>query len=209
MKTYLGKDELEEFIKGVDNEDTALEPVGESDVLITATAAYTKYTDETRSGTHGCTAQFWMMYVDYIRLYHNLERATRTINIDIYIYTLTSVIGLFFATNHGNYSRWLTKFQLDLMNLEQSHPGLRKILEEGAFTVHRAEHAFSRVPVDLTLEQTVNADAASRLTGITSATNSYSARLRWMITKSTRASFTSLVQEMAGLIEKDDVAAEL
>ena len=183
--------------------------MGESDVFITATTAYAKYTDETRSGTHGCTAQFWMMYVDFIHLYHNLERATRTNDIDLYIYTLTSIIDLFFATNHLNYSRWLTKFQLDLVNLEESHPGLRKILEEGAFTVRRTEHAFSRVPVDLTLEQTVNADAASRLTGIISATNSYPARLRWMITKSTRASFTSLVQEMAGLIEKNDVAAEL
>ena len=85
----------------------------------------------------------------------------------------------------------------------------KKIIDEGAFTVSRTEHSFSRVLVDLTLKQTVNADAASWLTGITSGTNSYSARLRWMITKSTSASFTSLVQEMAGLIKKDDVAAEL
>lgn len=209
LKTYERKDELEELLNFISHSDTALETVGEVDVFVSTSATYAKYSDETRSGAHGCTAQFWIMYVDYIRLYHNLKRATRTNDIDLYIYTLTSMIGLFFATNHVNYSRWLTKFQLDLMNVEDSHPGLRKILDEGAFTIRRTEHAFSRVPVDLTLEQTVNADAASRLTGITSATNSYSARMRWMITKSTRASFTSLVQEMAGLIEKDDVSAEL
>ena len=149
------------------------------------------------------------MYIDYIRLYHNLERVIRTNDIDLYIFTLTAVIDLFFATNHVNYCRWLTKFQLDLMIIDESHPGLREILEKGAFTVRRTDHAFSRVPVDLTLEQTVNTDAASRLTGISSATNSYTARLRWMVTKSTRASFISLVQEMAGLIVNDDVAAEL
>ena len=95
------------------------------------------------------------------------------------------------------------------MNIDDSHPGLREILEQGAFTVLRTDHSFSRVPVDLTLEQTVNADAASRLSGITSATNNYCARLRWMVTKSTRASFISIVQEMARLTVKDDVAAEL
>ena len=54
----------------------------------------------------------------------------------------------------------------------------------------------------------MNADAASRLTGIVSATNNYAARLRWMITKSTRASFISLTQEMSGMISTNDVSAE-
>ena len=92
--------------------------------------------------------------------------------------------------------------------VKKTHPGLRQLLDKGAFTVRRCNNAFSRVAVDLTLEQTVNADAASRLTGIVSATNNYAARLRWMITKSTRASFISLVQEIAGMINTNDVSAE-
>ena len=93
--------------------------------------------------------------------------------------------------------------------MDDTHPGLREILNKGAFSVRRTEHHFSRLPVDLTLEQTINADAACRLTGITSFTNDYSARLRWMITKATRASFITLLQEMTGLINKEDVTPEL
>lgn len=122
---------------------------------------------------------------------------------------MTPIIDLFFATNHVNYSRWLTKFQLDLLNIDDTHPGLREILEKGVFSVRRTPHQFSRCPVDLTLEQTVNADAASRQTGLISATNNYCARLRWMLTKSSRAAFIGLVQEMAGLTTKEDVTAEL
>ena len=85
LKTYEGKDRLEAFINDVVNGSITLEYVGESDVFITASTAYAKYTDETRSGTHGCTAQFWMIYVDFIHLYHNLERATRTNDINLYI----------------------------------------------------------------------------------------------------------------------------
>ncbi len=111
--------------------------------------------------------------------------------------------------NHVNYSRWLTKFQLDLFNIDTTHPGLRAIMDGGVFTVRRTSKAFSRCPVDLTLEQTVNADAASRMTGLSSATNNYSARLRWMITKSTRAAVISMAQNMVGLTHREDTTAEL
>ena len=77
------------------------------------------------------------------------------------------------------------------MKIDESYLGLwtEKMLDEGAFTVSRTQYAFSRLPVGLTLDQTISADAASRLTGVTSATNSYSARLRWMITESTHSLF--------------------
>ena len=170
---------------------------------------YTDYKNATLSGAHGHTAQFWMMYVEYINLFHRFERSIRTNDLELFIFSLTPIIDLFFATAHVNYSRWLTKFQLDLMNIDDTHPGLKQILGKGAFTVRRTAHDFSRIPVDLTLEQTINADAASRLTGITAFTNDYSARLRWMITKSTRASFITLLHEMAGMITKEDVTGEL
>lgn len=170
---------------------------------------YNEYTDATLSGTHGSTAQFWMMYVGYINIFHTLERDIWTNDIDLFIYTLTPSIDLFFATAHVNYSCWLTKYHFDLLNMDDTHPGLREILNNGCFTVRRPEHDFSRIPTDVALEQTINADAASRLTGITSFTNDYSARLRWTITKATRASFITLLQEMARLITKEDFTLEL
>ena len=51
------------------------------------------------------------------------------------------------------------------------------ILEEIA--IKRTTKPFSASPIDLTLEQTINADAASQRTGISSLTNSISARQRW------------------------------
>ena len=63
-------------------------------------------------------------------------------------------------------------------------------------------------PIHVTLEQTVNADEASRLTGISAATNSYSARVRWTVTKYARASCVSKVREMVGLTIKGDATAE-
>ena len=149
------------------------------------------------------------MNVDYINLFHRFERPIWTNELELFIFSLTPIIDLFFATAHVNYSHWLTKFRLDLMNIDDTHPGLEEILGKGAFTVKRTVHEFSRIPFDLTLGQIINADAASHLTGITAFTNDYSARWRWMIKKSTRVSFISLLHNMAGMITKEYVTAEL
>ena len=53
------------------------------------------------------------------------------------------------------------------------------MLENGGSAVKRTTKIFfARAPVDLTLEQTVNADAASRLTGIAAFSQSVGARKR-------------------------------
>ena len=63
--------------------------------------------------------------------------------------------------------------------------------------------------MDLALEQTVNADEPSRLTGISAATNNYSTPLRWMVTESSKAAVVSITQDMAGLFGSYDPIAEL
>lgn len=73
----------------------------------------------------------------------------------------------------------------------------------------RTGNSFSRSPVDLTLEQTLNADAASRRTGLSSVANNYSACLRWMLTKSTKAAIICKAQKMVGLYKAEDSTAEL
>ena len=81
----------------------------------------------------------------------------------------------------------LIKYQQDLFNIDETHPGLREMHDQGVFTAQRTEQDFSIVPVDLTLKQIINVAASFQLTGINSFTNDYSAHIRWMVTKVTRA----------------------
>ena len=57
-------------------------------------------------------------------------------------------------------------YQLNLLNIDVTHPGVRPMLESGGFSVKHTKNTFARTPVDQELEQTVTADASSRLTGI-------------------------------------------
>ena len=51
----------------------------------------------------------------------------------------------------------------------------------------------------------MNADAASRMTGYTASTNSYSGRLRWSVTKGGRAALISALYQMAGIEKSSDI----
>jgi hypothetical protein len=124
-----------------------------SDAFTVIRAAYNDFVKKTESGELGQTAQYSMMLIKYVNTYHDLERFIRDNKLQL--------VSLSFATNRTYYSRRLAKYQLDFMNIDSTHPGLRELLELGGFSIRRTENQFARVPVDL--EQTVNRDAASRL----------------------------------------------
>ena len=125
------------------------------------------------------------------------------------MYALDQMCAVFFAASRPNYARWMVLYLLNLLNIESTHQGLRLMLENGAFTTRRTSKPFSRSAVDITLEQTVNIDAASRLTGIGSFTNLAAARGRWMITRSVRSTVVTDLLAKAGISSVEDITKEL
>ena len=170
---------------------------------------YEQYTHLTWSGEHGKTAAFWMMYMELVELYLLFNRACHTNDLELFTFCLGKMCAIFFATSRPNYARWMTRYHLDLLNIDETHPSARAILEAGALSIRRTNKPFSRSPVDLTLEQTVNADAASRLTGIAAFSKSVSARKKWMVIRSVRSEIVSHLMEKSGQKPKTDVVQEL
>ena len=64
------------------------------------------------------------------------------------------------------------------MKINETHPSLAAEFRKGRFGIKRTSKNFSRMPIDLTQEQTIHADAASQRTDINAFTNSISARQR-------------------------------
>ena len=117
---------------------------------------YKEFAQETRDGNHGKTAQYWMGSVDMLHLYHEFSRSIRTEDLDLYIYCLQQMTALFFTFNHQNYSRWLTVYHDKLLKLKNSHCDIYEGLKNGCFSLKQTSKPFSRILIDLTLEQTIN-----------------------------------------------------
>ena len=160
-------------------------------------------------GASGATAKYWMGYVDMVMTWLEFSRSIREGDLDLYIFSVKNISKYFFALNQPNYSRWMTEYHSKLVHLKKTHPDVEKQFRSGAFGVRRSNKNFSRVPIDLTLEQTINADAASEKTGIVRTTNSISARQRWAKSHSVSMTVLSSLLEDLGLTSKEDVSREL
>lgn len=75
--------------------------------------------------------------------------------------------------NHQNYSRYLRVYLDYLNNIETTHPSKEEDYKQSFLGISRTAKPFSWAPIDRTLEQTFNADAASRESGIINITNSF------------------------------------
>lgn len=130
-------------------------------------------------GGLGSTARFWAIYIFMInRLHREIQKCVKTNDVNGYIEIFPTLLAVYFALNRPNYARWGTLF---LQTLESANPRLRELLDNGAFSIRRRRKSYSRSPVDLSLEQTVNHDSASRMKGIVSFRNSESAMRRWSL----------------------------
>ena len=157
--------------------------------------------EATEHGNHGPTAKFWMKYVEMIRLYHTFCRRLREGKFDLYVYCLPKLASYFFSLNHPNYARWLVRYYDNLLEIKDTHPEV--------FSIRRTEKPFSGLPVDLTLEQTINADTACQRKGVSALTNSISARQRWAHRHFIRTSIVSNLFEDLGMTKKEDVSQDL
>lgn len=195
---------LEEVMENLSHENQSHKTESAKHQLQDIFDHYKAYTDKTFSGEHGATAQFVLMYIKYFEYYQLFEYALRTNDFEMYITAAKKMCPLFFALNHSNYARWLTKHIDDLVNIDESHPGLKKHFEDGALSIRRTPKNFCRSPIDLTLEQTINANAANKLTGVASFTNSIDARQRWTETYTARKTIVTHLIEHLQLAELNE-----
>lgn len=202
---HIGKIDVNEIEEILKNESSEREENNVSLLMLKDVIDhYDLYTQKTINGDHGCTPKFILLYVWFVELYQLFERAIRTSDLNMYIFAAYYMCSLFFTFNHQNYARWLTRNLDDLMNIEKTHPGLLIEFQNGALSIRRTANNFCRSAIDLTLEQTINANLANRLTGISAFTNSLHARQRWCETHTIRMAITTQFLEFLDIFRSSE-----
>lgn len=205
--------DLEEFLDELnhmeENPVDSKDSLNLSPTLQESVNKYHDFTQETLSGKHGKTAQFYLQYVEMVRLYLRFSRSIRTNDIELFIDSLWDMVDFFFIYNQPNYARWTLKFLSNLIDEKNEGSYFWEELSKCGLGVKRTKNKFSRSPVDLTLEQTINADSADGLKGISHFTNSIGARQRWAYTHAIRTKIISTLLLNVGLTRQDDVTPEL
>ena len=144
-----------------------------------------------------------------LHLCHEFIRSIQLGDLELYIYSLPRITNYFFTFNHSNYTRWLVRYHDNLLKLSETHKDVYDEFKKDCFSIKRTKRDFSRLPVNLTLEQTVNADAASQKTGISYFANSISTVQRWTNSHFVRMEVLSELLTKLDMITKEDVSQDL
>ena len=172
------------FLQGLENLAVAEDISEVPSNLQYMVTKYDLYLEETLNGKMGKTAQFWMTYAKIVGLIQSMQHSIKINDTVLYLFALFEVTYIFFMTNHHNYAPWMSFHSLDLANLETSQPNLQKIFTEAAFSFNRTEKSFASLPVDIALEQTINANAKSRPKDIMAFADISTAVNRWIVAAS-------------------------
>ena len=93
----------------------------------------------------------------------------------------------------------MTYYALELVYIKNETPEVMEALMKGAFSINRSGNAFAGVPVDMALEQSINAHAKNRLKGIIAYANIDSAVNRWHVTSPMKSEIANALLEYADM----------
>jgi hypothetical protein len=124
---------------------------------------WNKFLDHLRY-ENGDLSAFWMSYIDMVEgVLLNLLRGSREGNWTLHLIAIRSMIPWCFAYDKMNYARYLTAYYAQMSLLEETNPEVYNHFKNGQFSVQRSNsNTFGRIPVDQTIEVTVNKDTQTQ-----------------------------------------------
>lgn len=118
---------------------------------------FQEYLDSLRNG-HPLAA-FWMSYLDMVEILLGLLRAAREGDWMLHLASIHAMIPWCFAYDKLNYARFLPYYYATMTRLPIDHPDVHQMFMQGGFSVQLGcQNPFGRIPVDQTIEETVNRD---------------------------------------------------
>ena len=151
---------------------------------------------------NGPLKMFWRSYFEMVSLLLTFIRAIREGNWPLHLECIREMLPWYFAYDHVNYARYLPVYLMHMIQLPETHPEAQMMLENGDFGVQRnSEHGFSQLPVDQTIEQTLNRSTKTN-GGIVGFSLKKNAVQRWLLTAHSRTRFVDKCRMMTS--KKED-----
>ncbi|MEM7298253.1 MAG: hypothetical protein AAF391_08310 [Bacteroidota bacterium] len=160
--------------------------------------AYKSYQDKVRAGSLGKTAQFWMLYLDFIRFQHIIHTAIQVNDYDARLECWKYFVPFYFNFNKNNYARYGSYYVECMKSYDDKFPGLKNILKEKGFSVQSQERYPLRTAIDQRGEQTINRDAKTA-GGIRNFASNEESVLKWCLNRSEQARNTRHLLDMCDL----------
>lgn len=166
--------------------------------LVDFTKAFESFKEGARQGNLGKTAQFWMIYLDMMRVQHFIHIAVQENDFDLRFYAWQFLIPFYFALDKQNYARYGSFYVETLKNIDRIYPGLRSLLEKKGISVLGQSNHNIRTAIDQRGEQTINRDAKTT-GGIKKFAGNENNVLKWCLNRADQARHSGALNDMCEL----------
>ena len=148
----------------------------------------------------------WNSYIDMVNWLLLFIRSTMQANWDLHLVCIREMISWVHAYDRINYARYPPLYWAQMKALPTSHPEANTYLQNGGFAIQRSHASpFSLIPIDQTIEQTVNRDTKTK-GGTVGFSLNRGAVQRWMLTAYERAAVTQNLKKMMGIKQSETSA---
>ena len=93
-------------------------------------ALYNDYLEQIRQGNLGKTAQYWLTYLDLMRMQDAIHTAVQENNFESRLYAWEYFIPFYFVFKKNNYARYGSYYLETLKAIENSYPGMNEIMND-------------------------------------------------------------------------------
>ena len=144
---------------------------------------------------NGNLSTFWLSYMDMVEIFLGLIRASRDGD---WVLHLTSVLAMIPWCFDLNYARYLPYYYAQMSQLHTTHPDVYAEFIQGGLSVQLgSNNPFGRIPVDQTIEKTVNKDTQTPV-GTKGFSLKPGAVSRHCLTAEHRAVYLRILRDMIG-----------
>ena len=166
------------------------------------------YQQKVRQGHLGQTAQFWLIYMDMMRIQLQHHTSVQENDFELRLASIESFIPFYFYYNMQNYARYASYYVQMLKSIDTNYPGLKDLLLSTGLSVQSQDRYPLRTAVDMRGEQTLNRDAKTS-GGITHFAASASSVQKWAMNRSDAAESKKALRRMVGLSDPNSIYKSL
>ena len=71
------------------------------------------------------------MYIDLVSLYLLFDRSGTTNDLKLFTICLGKLCAIYFVASFPNYAEWMTRYDLDILYIDEAHAAACEMLETG------------------------------------------------------------------------------
>ena len=155
------------------------------------------------NGSKGMTAQFWIIYINFMRMQSMAHTAIQQNDLEMYIHAWKSFLPFYFILNKTNYARYGSYYVHIMENMDTIYPGLRELIKDEGISVQAQNRHHIRTAIDQRGEQGINRDAKTT-GGIKYFAGNSSSVLKWCLNRPNQAENTNALKQLSGLNSSTD-----